>query len=336
MLVAPARSSNSQGGDHERMAIDRVNVIVPARLHLGFVDLHGGLGRRYGSLGISLDTPQTRISLRRSAALSVNGPSAARARRCLEALIERFHLDSDMQLEIEAAIPEHVGLGSGTQLALATAVACCRLHGIVVGTRELAGMLERGLRSSIGIASFEHGGVILDGGRGEADEPPPVVARLPFPDAWRVLLIFDEVRQGLHGSAEIDAFRDLPRFPQDTAAHLCRVMLMVTLPALAEEDLDRFGAGLQELQRAIGDYFAPVQGSRYSSPAVTEVLAWLESEGIRAAGQTSWGPTGFAILASEREAGQVQREAGRRWPAGGGLRFVVSRGRNHGGDITVE
>src|SRR5678809_1634836 len=86
MLVAPARSSNSQGGDHERMAIDRVNVIVPARLHLGFADLHGGLGRRYGSLGISLDTPQTRISLRRSAALSVNGPSAARARRCLEAV----------------------------------------------------------------------------------------------------------------------------------------------------------------------------------------------------------------------------------------------------------
>src|SRR5262245_61536586 len=241
MLVAPARSSNSHGGDHERMAIQRVSVIVPARLHVGFVDLHGGLGRRYGSLGISLDTPQTRMSLRRGAVLSVNGPSAARARRCLEVLIERFHLDSGLALEIETAIPEHVGLGSGTQLTLATAVACCRLHGLDVDTRELAGTLERGLRSSIGIASFEHGGVILDGGRGESDQPPPVIARLPFPDDWRVLLIFDDARQGLHGVAEIDAFRRLPAFAPDVAAHLCRVMLMVTLPALAEADLDRFG-----------------------------------------------------------------------------------------------
>jgi beta-RFAP synthase len=336
MLVAPARSGNSQGGDHDRTAIECVSVIVPARLHVGFVDLHGGLGRRYGSLGISLDTPQTRISLRRGEALSVNGPSAARARRCLEALIARFDLDPRLQLEIAAAIPEHVGLGSGTQLALATGVAVCRLHGLEVDTRALAGMLERGLRSSIGIGSFEHGGVILDGGRGEADQPPPVIARLPFPDEWRVLLIFDHARQGLHGSAETEAFRRLPAFPPEAAAHLCRVMLMVTLPAIAERDLDRFGAGLQELQRAVGDYFAPVQGARYSSEAVAEVLAWLESEGVRAVGQTSWGPTGFAILASEIEAARMLQAAERRWSADGGLRFTVSRGRNHGGDITVE
>src|SRR5262245_40658458 len=170
MLVAPARAGNSQSGDREK--IERVHVVVPARLHVGFVDLHGGLGRRYGSLGISLDTPQTRISLRRSAELAVNGPSAERARRALERLIEHYGFDSRMQLDVESAIPEHVGLGSGTQLALATGVACCRLHGVDADTRALAGMLERGLRSSIGIASFERGGVVLDGGRGELDAPP--------------------------------------------------------------------------------------------------------------------------------------------------------------------
>ena len=337
MLVAPARAGNSQAGDQESTAIECVRVSVPARLHVGFVDLNGGLGRRFGSLGISLDTPQTRVSLRRAETLAVSGPSATRARRCLDLLIAHFHIDAGLQLDIESAIPEHVGLGSGTQLALATAAACCRLHGIAADTRALAAMLQRGLRSSIGIASFERGGVILDGGRGDTDAPPPVLARLPFPDAWRVLIIFDDARHGLHGAAEVDAFRRLPPFPAEIAAHLCRVMLMVTLPALAESNLARFGAGIAELQRAIGDYFAPVQGgARYSSPIVADVLSFLESEAVGAIGQSSWGPTGFAILGSERDAAPLVRELERRWPATSGLRFAVTRGRNHGGEIVAE
>ena len=105
----------------------------------------------------------------------------------------------------------------------------------------------------------------------------------------------------------------------------------------AESDLERFGAGLAELQRAIGDYFAPVQGgARYSSPIVAEVLAWLASEGIGAIGQSSWGPTGFAILASEGDAAPLLRSLERRWPEASGLRFALSRGRNHGGEIVAE
>jgi len=36
---------------------------------------------------------------------------------------------------------------------------------------------------------------------------------------------------------------------------------MVALPGLAEAELDRFGGAIAELQRAIGDYFEPVQGA---------------------------------------------------------------------------
>jgi beta-ribofuranosylaminobenzene 5'-phosphate synthase len=335
MLVASARSGNSPGDDATAPAAC-VRVNVPARLHVGFLDLNGDLGRRYGSLGISLDTPQTRIRLRRADALVVEGPSALRARAYLQALIAHFRIDGRLHLEIEAAIPEHVGLGSGTQLSLATAVACCRLHGLTLDVRTLALLLDRGLRSSIGIASFQEGGVILDGGRGEAEAPPPVLARLPFPEDWRVLLIFDQQRRGLHGNAELDAFSRLPPFPAELSAHLCRVMLMVTLPALAEHDLDRFGAGLSELQRAIGDYFASVQGARYTSPPVAEVLAWLEAEGVKGIGQSSWGPTGFAIIGSEHDAERIAHAVEHRWPEASGLRFVISRGRNQGGEVVTE
>jgi beta-RFAP synthase len=336
MLVVPTRSGNSQSADEKTTAIECVRVSVPARLHVGFVDLHGGLGRRFGSLGISLDAPETRVRLRRADTLSVDGPGAARARACLESLVEHFGVDAGMRLQIESAIPEHVGLGSGTQLALATGVACCRLHGVDSDIRTIAELLDRGLRSSIGIASFERGGVILDGGRGEADHPPPVIARLPFPESWRVLLIYDDARCGLHGAAELEAFRALPPFPPERAAQLCRLVLMAVLPGLAERELDRFGAGVAELQRAIGDYFAPAQGARYTSPGVAEVLGWLESQGVRGIGQSSWGPTGFAILGSERDAVRLAHQAQRRWSAAAGLRFAVSRGRNHGGEVATE
>jgi beta-RFAP synthase len=336
MIVSGAQAGNSPDlVDADSLAVDRVTVSVPARLHIGFVDLNGGLGRRFGSLGIALDAPQTRLSVRRSEALSAEGPGVARALAYLRTLVEHFHLDDRLHLAVEAAIPEHVGLGSGTQLSLAIGVACCRLNGIGADVRQIAQLLERGARSSIGIATFEQGGVVLDGGRGGTDRPPPVLSRLPFPDPWRILLIFDNSRRGLHGTAEIEAFRRLPAFPATTAAHLCRLTLMVALPALAERDLEQFGGAIAELQRVVGDYFAPVQGARFMSAGVAEVLHWLESEGVRGVGQSSWGPTGFAIIGSEAEAVRLCRQAERRWPASSGLSFAVSRGRNRGGEVRV-
>lgn len=331
MIVGPAVAGNANAD----ATVARVTVTVPARLHLGFVDLNGELGRRFGSLGIAIDTPRTRLSLGRGERLQAEGADAARAQRHLEALIERYDLDPRLQLRIDESIPNHVGLGSGTQLALATGAAVARLFGLGLDARGIAGVLDRGARSSIGIATFEQGGVVLDGGRGASDAPPPVLSRLPFPEHWRVLLIFDRSRQGLHGPEEAAAFRRLPLFPSGEAAHLCRLVLMVALPGLAEQDLARFGGAVAELQRAIGDYFAPAQGGRFLSASVAEVLDWLEAEGIAGVGQSSWGPTGFGLIGSEAEAAALLAAARRRWPADSGLSFAVSRGRNRGADIEV-
>jgi beta-ribofuranosylaminobenzene 5'-phosphate synthase len=46
-----------------------VRVVAPARLHLGFLDLHGGLGRKFGSLGVTLDEPRTALTVRRAETL---------------------------------------------------------------------------------------------------------------------------------------------------------------------------------------------------------------------------------------------------------------------------
>src|SRR6266404_136638 len=276
----------------------RVTVIAPARLHLGFVDLNGGLGRRFGSLGIALAAPLTRVVARRHDGLAADGPEADRVLAYMRALAGRLDLGDGVRVTVEQAIPAHAGLGSGTQLALAIGAALSRLCGLGVDAEAVARLLGRGGRSSIGIASFAAGGVILDGGRGSADRPPPVVSRLPFPASWRILLIFDQRRSGLSGPAEREAFDRLPGFPPELAGRLCRLMLMTALPALAEADLDGFAGAVAQLQQATGDHFAPLQGGRFASPLVADVLAWLESQGLSGVGQSSWGPTGFAIVGS--------------------------------------
>ncbi|MBP2296289.1 beta-ribofuranosylaminobenzene 5'-phosphate synthase family protein [Azospirillum rugosum] len=312
--------------------VGEVRVTAPARLHLGFLDMNGGLGRRFGSLGLTLDGMATTVRVRPSDRLRAAGPSAERALKAARAVCDRFRWPANAELTVEEAIPEHVGLGSGTQMGLAVGTALAQLHGRPLPVRKLAAELERGARSGIGIGAFENGGVILDGGRGTGDEPPPIVARLPFPESWRVLLILHRDGQGLHGTAEVQAFKALPPFPAERAGHLCRLMVMAALPALIDGDADRFGRAVGELQRTVGDHFAPVQGGRFTSPAVADALAWLEAEGIPGVGQSSWGPTGFAIVGDARRAEALLAEARRRW-AGSPLEFHLFRGRNDGATL---
>jgi beta-RFAP synthase len=317
-----------------RSVLASVEVAVPARLHLGFLDLDGGLGRRFGSIGLALDGIETRLVAEPAAAITADGPSSERACEFARKLTAGLGIAGGAHVTLLDAIPEHAGLGSGTQLGLAVGTAVARIYGADPGARAIAMMLGRGARSGIGIGAFEQGGVLVDGGRRlDADaEPAPIVSRMEFPEGWRILLIFDDRATGIHGEAETTAFRTLPGFSPDTAARLCRIVLMSVLPALAERDLAAFGAGVAAIQEAVGDHFAPIQGGRYASALVAECLAWLKSEGIVGLGQTSWGPTGFAFAGAEA-AERLLAAARRKWAGDDRLRFMICRGRNEGGRV---
>src|SRR6185312_8672142 len=237
-----------------------VTVTVPARLHFGFLDLNGGLGRRFGSIGLAVSDLRTRIVVSPAAEVAVTGPEAERARLYVERLRELLMLRGGCRVRVDAAAPSHAGLGSGTQLALAIAAGLRRLHGLPFDMRGDAIRLGRGGRSGIGIGLFDSGGVVVDGGRGASTDAAPIVSRMPFPEAWRIVLVLDPARIGVHGDDESAAFARLPPFAAVDAAHICRVVLMQALPALAESDLQNFAAAINEMQRLLGAYFAPLQG----------------------------------------------------------------------------
>ncbi len=314
--------------------LPHVRVTAPARLHLGFLDLDGSLGRRFGSIGLTLEAPATVVSLRPAPADLATGPDCGRAARHLATLREAWDVQAPLALTVEQAIPAHAGLGSGTQLGLAVGQALAALHGLAATPEGVASILDRGARSGIGVAAFAQGGFLVDGGKAPADTaPPPVTARLPFPEAWRVLLIQDAGTRGVHGAAEKTAFDGLPAFPASRAAHLCHLVMLRLLPGIASADLDAAGAAINEIQRIVGDHFAPFQGGgRFTSPRVARVLAWLEAQGVAGLGQSSWGPTGFALLPDQAAAERVTAEGEGRF-GGSGVAFRVVAGRNRPGEI---
>jgi predicted sugar kinase len=56
-------------------------------------------------------------------------------------------------------------------------------------------------------------------------------------------------------------------------------------------------------------------------------MAWLGTQGVHCTGQSSWGPTGFAVVGSEAQAGQLLQELQRR---GTRLKYEICRARNAG------
>ena len=314
------------GADRVTAPCDLVSVSTSARLHFGFLDPSGRGKRPFGSFGLAIDRPQTRLTLRRGSEFQITGVDCARAEPYLRSIAMSFALASPYHLHLDQVIPAHAGLGSGTQVALAIGSAVAVLEGLPLDLTEIAARLDRGKRSGIGIGTFGQGGAVLDGGPGDG-ALPPVLCRLPFPTGWRVLLIFDPAETGVHGASEAAAFAALPDFPEAESADLTRRILLGALPALADEDFKAFCDQVGYLQKKMGAYFGPMQGGPYVSAGVTAVLEGFAADGVTGLGQSSWGPTGFAFAESETQ-GQALLEAARADAGAAKLRFELARGRN--------
>jgi beta-ribofuranosylaminobenzene 5'-phosphate synthase len=322
--------------------LGRVRVQAPARLHLGFLDPAGTLGRRFGSLGLVIDGPQTVVDLTRGEVDSFDsfaGGAAAleRAREHVEALRRATGCRAPVTLRLRSALPAHVGLGSGTQLALAVGRAFCTAFDLDLPSAQIAALLGRGARSGIGIAGFDQGGLLLDGGPRSDGTPAALLARLPLPAAWRALLVLDARVQGISGAAERAALARLAPLPRAAAAEICHEVLMRVLSGAAGNEFTPFAAGLSRVQQVLGEHFAPAQqGRAFTSAPVGRLLHWVAGQAEAGIGQSSWGPAGFAFLPSDAQAQSVlaaARAAGVVDPA---LDVLVVRARNHGAVVADE
>jgi beta-ribofuranosylaminobenzene 5'-phosphate synthase len=322
-----------------------VTVAAAGRLHLGFLDPSATLGRRFGSIGMMIDGLSTTVHLAfadlpRSGTAPQASHESERAGRIVAQLQQATGRLDPLHVHVSEALPAHAGLGSGTQLALALGRGFVALHGLRMTTVEIAGMLTRGRRSGIGIAGFDHGGFLVDGGHRDkvrgGTSVPPLLARFDFPPQWRVVLVLDPTRNGLHGADERSGLARLPILGPQQAAHLSHLVLLQILPALAEGDFEPFAEALSELQRVVGDYFAPVQGGVFTSPAVGRLMRWIAEHQVAAVGQSSWGPSAFAVLPSHEQAQRVLSSARAAGMIDEGLDVRIVSGRNQGAVVSSD
>lgn len=292
---------------------ETVTVTAPARLHLGFLDLNGDTDkRRYGSIGVGITGFATVVHASRSDRLDICATDHEYIARISQTVLDYFHINSGVRVEVEEHIPRHQGLGSGTQMALALGAAITGLYGINAGVEELAAATGRGGRSGVGLGVFQHGGFIVDGGKTELDRPPTPIFRHDFPEEWQFVLVMDEEARGISGKEEIEAFNSLPDMSSEASAGICQLVLMEMLPGIIEKDCRQFGASVGRIQACIGEYFSTAQGGLFASNNVRETLEFLLGNKATGIGQTSWGPTGFAIFPDKKSAEQaVDKHTGR-------------------------
>jgi beta-ribofuranosylaminobenzene 5'-phosphate synthase len=326
----------------------RVIVDTPSRIHVSLIDMHGGSGRVDGGIGITLDEPGILIEAELAPVLSVTGCDPAteeRVRKVAGEVLQKLGLGGSVSITVRKQFPSHVGLGSGSQVSLAVAKAITELHDRHLPARELARLTGRGGTSGIGTAAFDLGGFIVDGGHrfgagGEKTDfrpssasrgvnPPPVIARHPFPEDWKILLAIPEVPAGASGGKEADIFRTRCPVPLEEVRALSHEVLMRMLPGLAERDLDLFGSSINTIQ---GLGFKKVELS-LQPPAVTGLLATLRSAGAAGAGMSSFGPAVYAIGDTDMQS--VEQAARSFMKESHGGTTLITTARNRGAVVRM-
>ncbi|MCW3131869.1 MAG: beta-ribofuranosylaminobenzene 5'-phosphate synthase [Candidatus Methanospirare jalkutatii] len=335
----------------------KVRVKAPSRLHFSLIDLNGSLGRVDGGIGVALNEPYSEIEIESVGEGQVSSPPSPEVAQILERL-KKLGLKRQYSVRILRRLPSHVGLGSKTQLALSIARGVAVLEGLDVSTRELARIVRRGGTSGIGVAAFEKGGFILDGGHKFAhsgvrmepasDEsvktsflpssasrvpPPPVLFQHPLPEDWFFVLAMPEVRSGAHGAEEVEIFQKYCPIRGEEVAEICRIILMRILPAVLERDIETFASSLTMLQH-LG--FKRLEVA-LQHKIVRELFTFYEKHEALGYGMSSFGPTTFAVVQGRSEAEKLA-EGVRGFLEEKGIRGAVcfSNANNLGAEVRVQ
>ncbi len=293
---------------------DPVRIRTGSRLHLGLLSLPSADGaprfspRSFGGVGLMIDEPAVQVTVDMASDWRADGCASNRA---LDAAMRAAagRACEPLNVRIEQCPREHIGLGTGTQLAMAVAMAVRIKLGEHPDCVDLAAAVGRGLRSGLGVHGFAQGGFLVDGGKGPNTAVAPLICRHAFPDDWRVLLATPRNEYGLADAGEREAFAHLARHAADPVEteSLCRLVLLGLLPALVERDLPAFGEAVFEFNRKAGLLFKTSQGGAYRSPAAAALVNAIRDLGIHGVGQSSWGPTIFAIGEGDRLADAAER-----------------------------
>jgi beta-ribofuranosylaminobenzene 5'-phosphate synthase len=241
----------------------RFRVHTRPRIHTGLIDLAGVSDRRFCGVGFSISGPSTTWHVEEAADVRLNGISNLDhlALSDIETVVNTLKAISvgGFSATLESSPPQHIGFGTKTSLLLSLIAAVSRLKGLNLSTAKAQQISGRGGASGVGINLFFCGGVVWDGGHAatnnltflpssvvNATEPPPLIARWPFPDHWIVGLILPD-QSAFFGEKEASFFREKTPLPNDQVLLTMSAMYHGVIPAFAMADLDLLKAALEKV-----------------------------------------------------------------------------------------
>ncbi len=311
-----------------------LRIKTPSRIHMTLIDLNGSIGRVDGGVGITLEEPSIDITAEKSDIVEVIGDPDLKDR--MAKACEMVCPGKGIAINIERSYWNHIGLGSGTQAALAAGTAISKLYGLDISPRDIAIKVGRGGTSGIGIGSFEKGGFLLDGGHrmisknaflpssySKGVPPAPLLLNYDFPD-WDIVLAIPPTK-GAYDIYEKDIFANECPIPIKEVEKISHIILMQMLPAILEKDLETFGKAINSIQE-IGFKKRELDhqwGTR-------ELMRVMREAGSPCAGMSSFGPTVYAITDSpDKVASAVKRSHHE-------CAIIKTKARNKGAEISFE
>lgn len=296
-----------------------IRVVAPSRLHFGLfrVPTAGGAGDgapAFGGMGLMIDRPGVVVDVRPADSWRFEGALASRAQVFAARFMATVPEDArrPFQVLIERCPAEHTGLGVGTQLGLAVAKALAVACGAGdLPAPELAARVGRGERSAIGVHGFDRGGLLVDAGKRPGEAVSPLLAHVALPPAWKVVLFAPANAARWHGDRERAAFATAQAGDPGALHELAEVAVRAAL----DGDLDAFGDAVHEFNRRAGEPFAAAQGGVYASREIADLIEDVRAWGVRGVGQSSWGPTVFALVPDSDAALSLALRFGPRAPA---------------------
>ena len=282
-----------------------VQVRAACRLHLGMFSF-GHVDRpEFGGVGVMVAPPNVQVNISASDRYDARGPLSRRVLQFVNELARHWNLQSLPKCSIEIqSPPDHAGLGVGTQLSLAVAAGLRRFLRLPdLPIESLAASAGRGGRSAVGTYGFARGGLIVEAGKLRSERLGKLFQRLEVPADWRFVLIRQNHGLGLAGTQEAEAFAALPPVAESITRELWQVVTERMIPALESPDCAAFGEAVYVFGRLAGECFATAQGGPFATPGIERLINGIRDFGVAGVGQSSWGPTVFAVMPTEYDAG---------------------------------
>ncbi len=297
-----------------------VMVIAGSRIHLGFYNIKSE--RMFGSIGVYLENPKTIV-----------GENGTVTKESKEIAKKICGYKKVKHAGIIKSPPKHIGLGSTTQTLLSIAKYYSLKCKKPLSYKKAALLTGRGEVSGIGIHGFRLGGFLIDGGKRSLREktPPPLLVRLPFPNAWRIALVIPYGKRGYNEKVERKIMLEVKATAREETA-LKKALLSKIIPGVLQGNLKIYGEGVSEIQSIMGRIFSPYQKGEYFSEETMKSVEILRKAGAFGVGQSSWGPLAYGFIKNTQTEDLIKKVTKELYKENLKADVIVTKARNRGAE----